>query len=237
MLRSLLVSREEKTVHIVGRVFKDLEVQFEHYGEAGIALENMSKSRYDAIVLDDQIEEAVAILEKVLELPSCSKAVRIVLAEPVAAMHSVFKTGTQVILYKPLSLERVRHGLRAVRNLMGRDRRRGSSRVATTLTARIRYGKGAGTQVFIADISDSGAAIHCGAGGLPYSGNLHLDFALPVDADRIHVTAELVWQNNTGSAGVRFLDMASYARKKLSRWLKEELSEKGAKAIATRAGR
>jgi len=126
MLRSLLVSREEKTVHIVGRVFKDLEVEFEHYGEAGIALENLTKSRYDAIVLDDQIEEAVAILEKVLELPSCSKAVRIVLAEPVAAMHAVFKTGTQVILYKPLSLERVRHGLRAVRNLMGRDRRRGS---------------------------------------------------------------------------------------------------------------
>src|SRR5438445_7018 len=115
MLRSLLVSREEKTVHIVGRVFKDLEVQFEHYGEAG-------------------------------------------------------------------------------------------------------------TQVFIADISDSGAAIHCGDGGLPYSGNLHLDFALPEDTDRIHVTAGLVWQNNTGSAGVRFLDMASYARKKLSRWLKEELS-------------
>src|SRR5260370_29830130 len=101
MLRSLLVSREEKTVHIVGRVFKDLEVQFEHYGEAGIALENLSKSRYDAIVLDDQIEEAVAILEKVLELPSCSKAVRIFLGQPVAPMSSVFQTGTQVILTQP----------------------------------------------------------------------------------------------------------------------------------------
>jgi hypothetical protein len=237
MLRSLLVTRDEKTVHIVGRVFKDLEVQFEHYDEASIALEKLAKGRYDAIVLDDQIEESVAILERVLAHRSSSKAVRIVLAEPAAAMHAVFKTGTQVILYKPLSLERVRHGLRAVRNLMGRDRRRGSSRVATTLTARVRHGKGAGTQVFIADISDSGAAIHCGDGDLPYSGNLHLDFALPGDPDRIHVTAELVWQNNGGAAGVRFLDMASYARKKLAYWLKEEIAEKGAKSIATRAGR
>jgi ActR/RegA family two-component response regulator len=237
MLRSLLVSREEKTVHIVGRVFKDLDVEFEHCAEASDAFEKITNRRYDAIVLDDQIEEAVGLLEKLIPLPSSNKAVRIVLAEPVAAMHAVFKTGTQVILYKPLSLERVRHGLRAVRNLMGRDRRRGSSRVATTLTARIRYGKGAGTQVFIADISDSGAAIQCGDGGLPYSGNLHVDFAIPGDTDRIHVTAELVWQNNAGAAGVRFLDMASYARKKLSHWLKEELAEKGALGIATRAGR
>lgn len=237
MLRSLLVTRDEKTVHIVERVFKDLDVQFEHCEEASIALEKLTKGRYDAIVLDDQVAESVTILEKVLGHPSCSKAVRIVLAEPAAAMNVVFKSGTQVILYKPLSLERVRHGLRAVRNLMGRDRRRGSSRVATTLTARIRHGKGAGTQVFIADMSDSGAAIHCGNGDLPYSGNLHLDFALPGDTDRIHVTAELVWQNNEGAAGVRFLDMASYARKKLSNWLKEELSEKGAKSMSTRAGR
>jgi ActR/RegA family two-component response regulator len=237
MLRSLLVSRDEKTVHIVGRVFKDLEVAFEHCSEANLALEKLTQNGYDAIVLDDQIEEAVAILEKVLELPSCSKAVRIVLAEPVATMHMVFKTGAQVILYKPVSAERVRHGLRAVRNLMARDRRRGSSRVSTMLPARIRQGKGSNKQVFIADLSDSGAAIHCGSGDLPYSGNLQLEFALPDDSDRIHVTAELVWQNNGGAAGVRFLDMASIGRKKLARWLKEELAGRGARAMATRAGK
>src|SRR5713101_3156296 len=192
MLRSLLLSGDDNTVRIVRRGFKDLAVGLEHFAESNAALLHLTKNRYDAIVVDDQIEEAHIVVEQLIALPACNKSVRIVLAEPVATMHAVFKTGTQVILYKPLSPERVRQGLRAVRNLMGRDRRRGSSRVATTLTARIRYGKGAGTQVFIADISDSGAAIHCGDGGLPYSGNLHLDFALPEDTDRIHVTAELV---------------------------------------------
>src|SRR6266705_3503376 len=172
MLRSLLVSRDEKTAHVIGRVFKDLEVAFEHLAEAGLAIETLTKSRYDAIVLDDQVEEAPTILEKVILLPSCNKAVRIVLAEPVAAMHAVFKTSTQVILYKPLSAERVRHGLRAVRNLMARDRRRASTRVSTMLPARIRHGREAGLQVFIADISESGAAIHCSGGQLPYTGNL-----------------------------------------------------------------
>lgn len=236
MLRSLLVSRDEKTVHIVGRVFKDLEVEFEHLAEASLALETLVKKRYDAIVFDDQIEEAPCILEKVILLPSCNKAVRIVLAEPVAAMHAVFKTGTQVILYKPLSAERVRHGLRAVRNLMARDRRRAATRVPTMLPARVRHGKGAGIQVFIADISDSGAAIHCSGGQLPYCGNLHVDFLLPGDSEHVHVTAELVWQNHEGAAGVRFLDMASYARKKLAQWIKQESLGKKTKAFVTGVG-
>src|SRR5260221_5107726 len=154
MLRSLLVSRDEKTVHTVGRVFKDLEVQFEHCSESGIALEQLAKYRYDAVVLDDQIEDAAGILEKVLALSTCNKAVRIILAEPVAAMHAVFKTGTQVILYKPLSADRVRHGLRAVRNLMARERRRGFGRVATTITARSRHSPGAGIQISNAQLSD-----------------------------------------------------------------------------------
>src|SRR5229473_3376516 len=195
MLRSLLVSRDEKTVHIVGRVFKDLEVEFEHCSEAAIAFQILAKHRYDAVVLDDQIEDAPAILERVLELSTCNKAVRIILAEPVAAMHAVFKTGTQVILYKPLTADRVRHGLRAVRNLMARERRRGYGRVSTAIEARLRPGKGPTAQVSIVDLSDSGAAIQCKNGHLQYSGSLNMDFALPGDSDRIQVTTELVWQN------------------------------------------
>lgn len=236
MLRSLLVSRDEKTVHTVGRVFKDLEVEFEHCSDAVAALEQLAKHRYDAVVLDDQIDDAAGTLEKVLALPTCNKAVRIILAEPIAAMHAVFKTGTQVILYKPLSADRVRHGLRAVRNLMARERRRGFGRVPTTITARARHRKGSAIQVSIADLSDSGAAIQTKSGHLPYSGSLQLDFALPGDPDRIQVTAEVVWQNSKGAAGVRFLDMASHARKKLGRWLKEELAENGGQALAARAG-
>lgn len=236
MLRSLLVSRDEKTAHIIGRVFKDLEVGFEHLAEAGPALEALTKNRYDAIVVDDQVEEVATLLEKMTLLPSCNKAVRIVLAEPVSALHAVFKIGTQVILYKPLSAERVRHGLRAVRNLMARERRRGATRVPAMLPARVRHGRGAGIQVFIADISDTGAAIHCSGGQLPYTGNVHVDFLLPGDSDHVHVTAELVWQNSEGAAGIRFTDMASYARRKLAQWIKKEEGGKKARAQVSGAG-
>ena len=239
MLRSLLVSRDAKTAHIIGRVFKDLEVEFEHCSEPSIALVNLTQNRYDAIVLDDHIEEAPAMLEKLIHLPSCSKAVRIVLAEPVSALHAVFKTGTQVILYKPLSAERVKHGLRAVRNLMARDRRRGATRVSTMLSGRIspRQARNASKQILVADLSDSGAAIRCEEGDVPASGNLNLEFTLPGNPEIIHATAELVWRDDDGAAGVRFLDMPSYSRKRLAQWLREQVFEKQTRALATRAGK
>ena len=234
MLRSLLLSRDENTARIVARGFKDLEVQLEHFSETETALTHASKHRYDAIVVDDQVEEAHLVLEKMITLPGCSKSVRIALAEPTAAMHAVFKTGTQVIIYKPLSIERVRQGLRAVRNLMGRDRRRSSRRVRTMIPVRVspRQARGAYKQMLLADLSDSGAAIHCEAGDLPVSGVLNLEFALPGMTELIHATAELVWQDDEGAAGVRFLDMPSYARKHLMQWLKVQPGEKVSAAHA-----
>ncbi|SRR6266699_288745 len=238
MLRSLLLSRDEVTIRIVGRVFKDLEVELEHLPESAAVLSHLTNNRYHAIIVDDCVEEAHVVLERLIEFPSCNKSVRIALVEPAAAMNAVFKTGTQVILYKPVSPERVRHGLRAVRNLMARDRRHGAKRVVTMVQARVspRQARSAAKQVLIADLSDSGAAIHSEMGDLPTSGTINVEFTLPGTLDLIHATAELVWRDNDGAAGVRFLDMPSYARKRLAQWLKDQPAEKAAASTA-RAGR
>jgi ActR/RegA family two-component response regulator len=236
MLRSILLSHDENTARIFARVFKDLEVDLEHFCEAEKALAHVSKHRYDAIVVDDQVEQAAKVLGTIIELATCNKSVRIALVDPSAAVDAVFKTGTQVVLYKPLSPERVRHGLRAVRNLMARDRRRGASRVVTMLQARVspRQARGAAKRVLIADISDSGAAIRSEAGDVPTSGALNLEFELSgTHGESIHTTAELVWQDEDGSAGVRFLDMPSYDRRRLMQWLKEQALVKATAASAS----
>jgi len=225
MLRSLLLSCEDNASRIIIRGFKDLEVECEHCTDATRALQLIDKNRYEAVVIDDSIEQASMVLEKLIEAPGYSKSVRILLVDSSCASLTS-KSSAQISLYKPLSPERVRHGLRAVRNLMARDRRRGAKRVPTMLNARLRHGRASGTKVFISDLSDSGAAIQCADGGLP-AGNIHIDFSIPDDPDRIHVVAELVWQDREGTAGVRFSDMASSARKRLTEWLKQEGAKVG----------
>src|SRR6266496_1302319 len=110
MLRSLLLSQDENTARIFARVFKDLEVDIDHFHESEKALSQVAKHRYDAIVVDDQVQQAGQVLSTILELSTCNKSVRIALVDPSSAVQPVFKTGAQVVLYKPLSSERVRHG-------------------------------------------------------------------------------------------------------------------------------
>lgn len=228
MLRSLLLSRDEGTVRMVARGFKDLEVDLEHCSEYDNFLMHVREAQYDAIVLDDHIDEAQAALVEIHGYATCSKSVRIVLAEPKIAMPAIFKTGSQIVLYKPLSSERVRQGLRAVRNLMARERRRGTKRVAAMVPAKIsaRHSRLSITQVLLADISESGAAIRFERGDIPVTNALNLEFALPGHPERIHCLAELVWQDYQGSGGLRFLDMPALARQHLAGWLKQRSPHK-----------
>jgi ActR/RegA family two-component response regulator len=236
MLRSLLLSRDETTVRMIARGFKDLEVELEHCSESDQFLVRALETRYDAIVVDDHVEEAHLALEKIVGFANCSKSVRIVLAEHKATMTSIFKTGSQIVLYKPLSSERVRQGLRAVRNLMARERRRGTQRVAAMVPARIgpRHARLSSIQVLLADLSDSGAAIRYEKGDLPVASTLSLEFTLPGTANRIHCLAELVWQDYHGTGGVRFVDMPSVARQQLADWLNES-HQPGRKAVSAKA--
>ncbi len=233
MLRSLLLTRDDNTARIITRGFKDLEVELEHCTASDLFLLRAHETRYDAIVVDDYVDEAQLALERIVGLASCSKSVRIVLAEPKAVMPSIFKTGSQIVLYKPLSSERIRQGLRAVRNLMARERRRGTQRVPAMVPARIspRHARNAAIQVLLADISESGAAIRYEKGDIPVTNAVNLEFVLPGEPDRIHCLAELVWQDFQGSGGLRFLDMPSLARQQLNEWLKE--SQKPARRSAS----
>jgi DNA-binding NarL/FixJ family response regulator len=240
MLRSLLLSGDRETVRVFGRLFKDLEVDMDQCGEIESALSQAVEHHYDAVLIDDSLEDAHVALQKLIELPSCSTSVRIVMADPSTVLHTVFRATTQVVIYKPLSPDRVRHGLRAVRNLMTRERRRGTARVMTTLPARMSpaHARGPGKQITISDLSETGASIRCDLDHLPASGNVNLDFSLPNEPHIIHATAELVWQDNKERAGLRFLDMPSDARKRLAKWIKEHpAGEHRPYGIAARAGR
>lgn len=234
MLRSVILSRNESAVHMIARGFKDLEVDLEHCSDYDQFLARALETRYDAIVVDDDFEEAQAALLEIHGYTTCSKSVRIVLAEHKIAMPAIFKTGSQIVLYKPLSLERVRQGLRAVRNLMSRERRRGTRRMAAMVPARVsaRHARLSVVQVLLADVNEFGAAIRFERGDLPATNALNLDFALPGSSSRINCLAELVWQDFQGSGGLRFLDMPASARQQLIEWLRKQKSARNSAAHA-----
>lgn len=223
MLSALLFCQEENTVRTVCRVFKDLGVDVDPCVDHKVALRKLTGKKIDALVADDDIEGANVLLETARDLPQCRKTVRIILAGGPISVTSAFDQGTQIVLYKPLSIERVRHGLRAVRNLMAQERRGGFKRVAVDFEARLSYGKIVNKTASLEDLSDTGAALRTES-QLPSSARLGFECTLPDSGEVIKAKAEVVWQDTLGGVGIRFLDMPAQSRKKLVEWLALESS-------------
>jgi len=223
MLAALLLCNEETIIRTVTRVFKDLGVEVDATTDPQIATRKLAIKKFDAIVADDEIEGAAAFLEAARTLPGCRKSVRIILAGGFATVSAGAQGGSQIVLYKPLSLERVRHGLRAVRNLMAQERRGGFKRVRVDFEAKVSYGKVIGKAVAVEDLSDTGAAIRSDD-TLPPSARLGFECTLPDTTEVLKAKGEIVWQDTLGGAGVRFLDMPAQSRKRLGEWLASESS-------------
>ncbi len=223
MLRAMLLCADASAVQTVTRVFKDLGVEVETSSNLEAAIDQITAHKFDAIMVDDQVEGSALVLESSRQLTTCQKSVRIVLAEAPTSIGAAFQTGTQIVLYKPLSPERVRHGLRAVRNLMSQERRRGSKRVQVATAAKLNYGRSRSIDVTVEDLSDSGAAVKS-AHRLPGSPHFVFECSLPDVPELLKAKAELVWRDQGGMCGIHFTDMSASSRKGLLDWIKSRSS-------------
>jgi hypothetical protein len=225
MLRAMLLCTNRSAVQTVTRVFKDLEVEVETSTNFSDAIDEIAAHKFDAIMVDDEVEGSSLVLETSRKQATCLKSVRIVLADTPTSIGSAFQTGTQIVIYKPLTPERVRHGLRAVRNLMAQERRRGSKRVEVKIAAKLNYGRGHNVAVTVEDLSDSGAAVSS-ASRLPGVENFIFECSLPEATETLRAKAEFVWRDAGGMCGIRFSDMSASSRKALLEWIKSRTSAK-----------
>jgi ActR/RegA family two-component response regulator len=217
--RSLLLCEDEATARLVGRVFRDLGVDMEHVTGTEIAVEKIKQGSFDAVVVDDANPTGAAlVLETARSLTSSKKCLGIVLAQSQTSLGVAFGAGTHLVIYKPIAAERVRSGLTAVRNLMGRKHRRTSPRVRVEIEATLsREGK-AERRAVIIDLSEGGAALRID-GSLAASEPINLACVLPGTSDPFNAKAEIVWRDAQGWLGVRFSDLAGDSQRLLREWV------------------
>lgn len=221
MLRTLVLCRDQESVRAMTRVLKDLAIEVEECCDQNAGMKKIQSKRFNAIIADDAVRGAHDFLGRARDVPGCEKSVRILLASDTTAIAAAFQAGTQVVLYKPLTTERVRHGLRAVRNLMARESRRGSKRFPVEIPAKLSQGKLKNVEATVVDLSETGAALR-GVQGVNASAHFSFEYMLPDAYGEVKGVAEIVWRDRKGICGVRFIDVAAQPRKRLSDWLKTQ---------------
>lgn len=205
---------------LVNRVCRELGVELTHCTTAQTALEKFGLQRFHGVIVDDQDgASAASLLTDIQATENGKKALIVALAKTDAALEAVFGAGTHLVIYKPLTHDRLRNGLRAIRILMGRRQQRVSARIKVDITASLTVNNADNFPVKILDISEGGVAIALQR-PLPNVKALKLSFALPGEQSRINTDAELVWKDVRGNVGVEFVNNDAAFNEVVSRWMK-----------------
>ena len=225
-LTSLLVCADAQAVPILSSILSDLGIQTEACGDPQQALARLKTQAFDALLVDCENEpDALDLIVAARKLTSNQSTLVIALVDGSNGLREVFAKGANFILYKPISFERANNSLRAARGLMRRERRV-NQRVALYAEASIAYPGVENSLASLLDLSEEGIAIQAEK-PLPSKCKVYFQFCLPGRVAPVRLSGEVIWQDSTGRAGIRFAQVPQTSRRLLGEWLR--VNQSGAK--------
>jgi DNA-binding response OmpR family regulator len=221
-LKSLLLSKDDRTVRVLRRVLNDLEIDVEHCSTLDSAMRQITRQRFEAIIVDGvNAAESSSVFRGAKAAPVNKRALGIVLVEAPVGLKGGFEMGAHFVLHKPMAVERAKASFRAVRALMKRERRL-QMRVPVEIPVEC-FGAGRYKAKTI-DLSEGGMAIHF-IGRAAKENTLRFSLDLPGMNGKLELHGELAWEGNGDIAGVRFKDATDEDRNILRQWLNSQLPE------------
>jgi CheY-like chemotaxis protein len=221
-LTSLLVCADAKAVHVLNDLLQNLGTQVELCGDLLAAQTRLSSESFDVLVADCKDEvPAIELIAHVRTNSENNATAVIALVDAQNNVREIFAQGANFVLYKPLSAERAAKSLQAARSLI-RNERRSNRRVPIDSNASIAYSNIENVRVTLADLSEEGIAIICGK-KLPVNCKVYFQFPLPGNSSSVRLSGEVMWQDSSGRAGIRFADVPTASRRVINEWLNENV--------------
>ncbi len=224
-LQSLLVSSDDSAADVLGRVLPAFGIALDRSSDPETTLARIQQQRFDALIVDfDDAKLAAEVLQLAQGLGS--GCVSVALVADATRVRDILSSGAHFVLYKPLSEDAARAGLRAAAALLSRERRR-AFRVPVQAPVEIRLPDERKTDGILLDLSETGMDVLTPeaqtAGAL-----LGFHFQLPDGALEIEAHGQVAWANPNGQTGVHFLDLAEQTSSDLKKWLKAAATTAGA---------
>jgi DNA-binding response OmpR family regulator len=216
--RALLISPDANTISVLGQVLAEMELAIEECFDSEAAAPRITEQSYEVIVMDcpDQAISDTLIQKARLSKPNQSSLL-ISVVNSQSNVRATFAAGANLVLYRPISPDRARASLRAASHLIRRDKRR-QPRVPVHAQANISYPSAENAPATLIDLSEEGLALQCEQ-RLPTKTKVYFRFSLPGQMRWIQLAGETVWQDSSGRAGIRFVQVPHFARVLLQEWL------------------
>jgi DNA-binding response OmpR family regulator len=227
-LLALLISADDSASQVLGRVLPACGIAVERFSDLATAIDRQRQQRFDALIVDFEDPKAAAeILEEGRRLNSGTAPITVALVAERNGASAVLNAGAHFVLYKPLSEEKAKVGLRAVTAMLSRERRR-AYRVPVQAPVELTLPDTRKVEGILLDLSETGMDVLTAEPQAPAS-LLHFRFLLPDGSLEIHAHGQVAWSKPNGQTGVHFLDLDQMLRAQLQIWVE-------AAAAANRAG-
>jgi DNA-binding response OmpR family regulator len=215
---ALLVSTDDSASEILGRVLPACGIAVERFAVFAEAVDRLQQQKFDALVVDfEDPEFADELLEEGRRLNSGSGPVTVALVGEPARTRDILSSGAHFVLYKPLSDDSARAGLRAVAALLNRERRR-AYRVPVQAPVELMLPDTVKIEGILLDLSETGMDVLASEAQVP-GALLNFRFQLPDGSLEVHAHGQVVWANPNGQTGVHFVDLDESVKAQLKVWL------------------
>ena len=229
-LESLLLSRDPEVIRVVQPALEKLSIDVEVCRGVNSGQEILRTERFDAIIIDcDDLKGALGVLEGLRKSVSNKNSATFAIVNGNTTTQQAFKMGANFVLQKPISALNAKRCFSAAVNFMMRERRR-YFRHPVEMPATLSFGEGQKMKVTVTNLSEGGMAIFF-RGPLPKGGVSTISFNLPGAASALEPKVQVAWMDESGRAGLRFIDVSKESRAQLDAWLagQSEKIEKPAK--------
>ncbi len=218
-LSSMVVSRDWQEVSVLECILGGLQIEVAVEKEPQRALDRLSKSKIDALIVDCDLNgSSQFLLELQQERRQCS--VPLVIMGRSKCTPSLDDTGALFAFEKPISVEQAVRTFTAARSMI-LDGRLRYHRAGLEVPVSLKY-KGAKPIIGnLLNVSHGGMLVHTGQ-PLEAKTGLQLSFTLPGAKSGLTVHAKVAWQDKSGNAGIRFARIAPAQQQMLELWLAQQ---------------
>ena len=223
-LESLLLSRDPDVIRVLQPALEKLSIDVEVCSGIGSGHEILRTEKFDAIIVDcDDLEGGLAVLASLRKAASNKNSVTFAILNGSTTTQQAFKMGANFVLQKPVSALNAKRCLSAAISFMIREQRR-YFRHAVELPVTLSFGEGQKLKATITNISEGGMAIFF-RGKLPSGSLSSASFNLSGAVTALKPKVQVAWMDESGRAGLRFIEMAKDSKEILDRWLAEQVEK------------
>ncbi|MCU1285180.1 MAG: response regulator receiver protein [Acidobacteriales bacterium] len=223
-LEALIVSTDKEVVSGFRRVLVANSINLSAVTSVKQASGVLEANKFDAIIVDcDDLPGGSALLETLRKAESSKSAVIFAVLNNVTSSKKAYEMGSNFVLEKPLTADRISRSVRAGRGLILKERRK-FFRYAVGADAYVTVGHSEQLKGRVVNLSEGGVALELNLKDAP-KGPLSTKFQLPGSAVPIEGKCEVQWAN-AGQLGLLFTQMTPESRQELTRWLTRKIESK-----------